>query len=244
MRIGILQADSVMDQFQPTFGNYPGMFQNLLGRDESIIYTNYDVEHGQYPSRVDECDGYVMTGSRYSVYDDQAWIHRLKRYVVELHETRSKLIGVCFGHQMVAEALGGKTEAAAVGWRAGISRNDVLRQESFMTPCLDSFNLVFMHQDQVTKLPPGAALLASSPQCPNAMFRLDDHILAIQGHPEFSKKYSQVLIELRAAALGEETFARGMASLAMNTDEKTVARWIVNFIAGPVPAGNHWCGPR
>lgn len=232
-RIGILQTDSVMDEFQPAFGNYPGMFRSLLGLDSAITFTDYDVQHGEYPARVDACDAYVITGSRRSVYDDDAWIHRLRKYVVELHESRTRLVGVCFGHQMVAEALGGKTEPAPVGWHVGVNANSVVRREPFMTPSLETFNLIFSHRDQVTRLPPGAELLATTPKCANAMFRLGDHILAIQGHPEFCKGYSQALMELREEVLGEEKFSLGMASLAKHTDEEIVARWIVNFIARP-----------
>ena len=231
MHIGILQADSVMEDFQPAFGNYPGMVRNLLGLGESITFTNYDVEHGQYPDRVDACDAYVITGSRRSVYDDEVWIARLKDYVVELRETRTPLVGICFGHQIVAEALGGKTEPAGIGWHVGINPNEVVRQASFMTPVLKTFNLIFSHKDQVTRLPPGAELLASSPRCPNAMYRMDNHILTFQGHPEFCKGYSRALMEYREDVLGAETFSRGIMSLERNTDEEAVARWIINFIA-------------
>lgn len=232
MRIGILQTDSVMDQFQPEFGDYPGMFRELL-RSEGVTFADYDVEHGQYPGSMNECDAWLITGSKRSVYDDEDWIARLKDYVAELHEARKKVIGICFGHQLVADALGGKTEPASVGWRVGIIANQVIRQEPFMTPEAPEFNLIFSHKDQVTRLPEGAILLAKSPGCPNAMFRIDEHILAIQGHPEFCKGYSRTLIDFRHETLGEDIYTRGMASLEKNTDEAKVSRWILNFIAEP-----------
>lgn len=231
LHIGILQTDSVLDQFQGEFGNYPGMFRGLLSLPgDAVSFTDFDIRHGDYPKRVDECDAYVITGSRNSVYDDEPWIHRLIDYVVELNDTKSKLIGVCFGHQMVAHALGGRTEAAACGWRVGVHHNEVVRHEPFMTPELKRFNLIFSHRDQVTKLPPDAELLASSPGCPYAMFRLGQHILTFQGHPEFCKGYSRALMEYREETLGKEKFDSGIESLVADTNERTIGQWVLNFI--------------
>lgn len=237
MRIGILQTDSVNAEFQPEIGDYPLMFRSLLALDEAVTFSDFDAQHGRYPASPDECDAYLITGSRRSVYDDEPWIHRLKGYVVELHEARKTLIGICFGHQMIAEALGGKTEPASIGWHVGINPNQVVKQEAFMMPESPTFRLIFSHKDQVTRLPPGAELLATSPLCPNAMFRIGGHMLAIQGHPEFCKGYSRTLMQMRQEILGEETFCRGMASLEQSTEEAVVARWILNFIEEPDRAG-------
>lgn len=233
MRIGILQTDSVLDDFQPEFGNYPAMFRGLLALEPSITFADYDVQRGCYPDTPAECDAYLITGSRKSVYDDEAWIHRLRDYVVELHQARQKLVGICFGHQMVAEALGGKTEPAKVGWRVGVSPNTVVKQEDFMDPAVDTFNLIFSHKDQVSRLPTGAEILATSPGCPIAMFRLENHILAFQGHPEFCKGYSRALMDFREDVLGPVTYGQGIESLGLDTHENTVARWILNFIGKP-----------
>lgn len=232
MHIGILQADSVLPQFQPDFGNYPEMFRDILGRagGESVRFTIYDVEHGEYPLSLDECDGYVITGSKKSVYDDEPWIHELAEFVRSAHEARKKLVGVCFGHQMVAQALGGKTEPAAGGWGVGIHRSKLVKQPAFLSDDLDAFNLVVSHKDQVTRLPPDAELLATSDFCPNAMFQIGEHILTVQGHPEFVKGYSKALMEFRKDILGNEKFSAGVASLDEPLDRDIVAKWIVNFI--------------
>lgn len=234
LRIGILQVDSVLPQFEKEFGNYPGMFKQMLSAAAAgdVTFTVYDVQQGQYPKTTDECDGYVITGSKLSVYDDEAWIHRLRDYVVELHDTQMPMVGICFGHQMVAHALGGKTEAAPVGWGVGVHHSDVVSKAPFMDPPLEGFNLIVSHKDQVTVLPAGAELLATSSFCPNAMFSIDEHILTFQGHPEFCKPYSQALMEYREDVLGEEKFSKGMQSLAEETHEAVIARWIINFL-GP-----------
>lgn len=233
MIIGILQADSVMQRFQPTHGNYPGMFAEVLGRvDPNIEFRHYDVEHGEYPEELNECDGYVITGSKMSVYDDESWIQVLLKFVQQLHKHKKKLVGICFGHQLVAEALGGKTQPAAGGWGVGVHENHILIKESFMDPCVEAFALVVSHKDQVSKLPDGAELLASSDFCPNAMFRIDNHILTFQGHPEFTKAYAKDLMEMREEVLGEDKFNAGMNSLSKPHDREIIANWIVRFIKG------------
>ncbi|MBD3647257.1 MAG: DUF1232 domain-containing protein [Pseudomonadales bacterium] len=232
MIIGILKADSVREEFQPEFGDYPDMFRNLISgaANSPIEFRTWDVVKGEYPDRPGECDAYLITGSKTSVYDDEPWVHRLRDYVVELHEARVKLIGICYGHQMVAHALGGIAESAEVGWGVGVHESGVVRTDDFMDPPLQSFSLLVSHQDQVTKLPENATLLARSDFCPFSMFRIEDHILAFQGHPEFCKGYSKALMEMREEILGEEKFTTGMASLTLQTDEEVIARWILNFI--------------
>ena len=232
MKIGILQADSVLEQFQPEFGNYPDMFIEALSgaSEKQLEFSVYDVEHGQYPASVNDCDGYIITGSRKSVYDDELWIHELNRYVVQLHEARAKLIGICFGHQMIAMALGGRTESASVGWGVGIHENSVIIDKSYTRPNLTSIAAIVSHKDQVTILPEDAELLATSEFCPNAMFQIDNHILAFQGHPEFRKSYSQALMDMRQDILGDETYTRGVESLAKELQNQTLAKWMLGFI--------------
>jgi GMP synthase-like glutamine amidotransferase len=232
MIIGILQADSVMENLQPVHGNYPGMFTDVLGYvDSNIEFRHYDVEHGEYPEDLNECDGYVITGSKKSVYDDEPWIHVLSTFVLQLHEHKKKIVGICFGHQLIAQALGGRTEAADVGWGVGVHDNQVVKNEAFMEPQIEGFALVVSHKDQVSELPLGAELLATSDFCPNAMFRIDDHILTFQGHPEFTKAYSKELMEMREEILGKEKFRAGMNSLSRSHDGETISSWIVRFIA-------------
>lgn len=233
MKIGLLQADSVMAQYQDDFGNYPEMFVKLLGGArprEGITFHIYDLQQDQYPDSVDECDAYVITGSGASVYDDEGWIRKLQHFVVSLHAAKVKLVGICFGHQMVAQALGGVTTAAHNGWGVGVSTSDVLNRSTIVPSNVSEFSLVVSHKDQVTELPRDAELLAGSDFCPYAMFKVEDHILTFQGHPEFSKGYSRAVMDWREEILGPETYRKGVASLARPTDEKDVAEWIMSFI--------------
>jgi len=245
MKIGILQADSVLDEYQPAHGNYPDMFMRVLGAaaSESLDYAIYNVEAGEYPADIDECDGYIITGSRKSVYEQDDWILTLKEYVKTLNDARKKTVGICFGHQMMALALGGETRSADAGWGVGVQDFKIIDQQSFMDPPCQEICLLCSHKDQVTRLPEDAKLLASSDYCPIGAFSVGDHFLAIQGHPEFLKPYAKNLMEMRREILGEDKFAEGIRSLESDTSELTVARWMLNFLtvekesAGSVPRG-------
>jgi GMP synthase-like glutamine amidotransferase len=120
VKIGILKTDAVRPEWVPEFGEYPDMFIALLGElDPTLEFSVYDVEQGEYPADIDEVDAYLITGSKSSVYEDKPWIARLIDFVRELHRRGKKLVGICFGHQLVAQALGGKTEKSAKGWGVG-----------------------------------------------------------------------------------------------------------------------------
>ena len=232
MRIGILQADRVDAEHRARFGDYPSMFADTLrgGMETDAMFEFFDVRRGRYPHRIDACDGYLITGSRASVYDDEPWIARLVGFVNELHDAGTRTVGICFGHQLIAQALGGTVARATGGWGVGVHTWKVLRQESWMRPAMPEFRLLASHQDQVRELPPGARLLASSAFCPHAAFALGDHMFAMQGHPEFSKAYAKYLMHKRRGVLGA-AFEPGMRSLGQPTDAGVIASWIARFLA-------------
>jgi len=234
MRIGILKTDSVREEFQHEFGDYPVMFRAVLmanADDVPIEFRDYDVQRGEYPASIDECDAYLITGSRESAYDDQPWIHRLAQFVQELDAARHTLVGICFGHQLIAHVLGGETRAAETGWAVGVQETQVLSPAEWMLPYRERFGLLSSHKDQVVRLPERAEVFASTPFCPNSGFTIGDHILTFQGHPEFSKGYSRALIELRRELLGEPGYSSGVESLGKPVHQSMVGRWIINFIA-------------
>ena len=110
-----------------------------------------------------------------------------------------------------------------------MSTNKIIQQKPWMTPARHPFNLLISHQDQVVELPPGAEVLASNDACPNYMVQIGNN-LTVQGHPEFSKAYSQALIESRKDILDTNRYERGLQSLHQDKDDTIVAQWIVNFL--------------
>ena len=235
MRIGILKTDQVREELVDEFGEYPDMFIDLLKSvDRELEFSVYDVTTGQFPEHLHADDAYLITGSKASVYEEQPWIQALAGLVRQLHQARKKLVGVCFGHQLVAQALGGRAEKSDRGWGVGVHAACFARIPGWHDYAEAEFKLLVSHQDQVVEPAPGMEVLAGSDFCENAVCQLGDHILTFQGHPEFVPGYSEQLLKLRRENIGEEKYHAGMDSLSQPIDRERVGRWMVNFLREPV----------
>lgn len=231
MNLGILKCDSVSDVFVAEHGQYPEMFASLLSPvNPNLQLTIFDVERGELPSHVDAADAYLITGSRHGVNDGFPWIEQLEHFVRALHVAQKKVIGICFGHQLIAKALGGKVIKSPKGWGVGMSQNTVVQAKDWMIPMKSSFNVLVSHQDQVVDLPEGAEVVAQNDFCPFYMLQVGSHFFTIQGHPEFTKAYSRALMVSREDKLNEIEFERGMNSLGLDEDSGLIAHWIINFL--------------
>jgi len=231
MKIGILQCDDVMDDLQEEFGNYPAMFEAALkdvAADVEVL--NYEVLRGEMPPHVGACDGYIATGSRHSANDDFEWITMLENFIVELEQAKKKFVGVCFGHQVLAKVLGGEVEVSERGWGVGLATNQIRIRKSWMNPGLDTLKLIVSHQEQVCKLRPGIEVLAHSEFCPYFMLQHGEHMMSVQGHPEFSEAYSIALMDKRRDRIPAERIDAGKASLQDAGHGEAMMRWMVNFI--------------
>ena len=232
MKLGILKTDTVRPEWVADFGEYPDMFIALLSQqDPELEFVVYDVEQGDYPEHIDDVDAYLITGSKTSAYDDKPWIAPLMDFVRELHRRQKKLVGICFGHQLIAQALGGKTEKSPKGWGVGLHTHCFTAVPAWHDQGALEFDILVSHQDQVMQSAPGARVLAGSDFCENAVCQVDDHILTFQGHPEFVPTYLRGIMELRREMIGEPVYSAGMASLATEPQGQRVARWILDFLA-------------
>jgi len=240
IHIAILRTDSVLDQFQASHGDYPAMFEAVLASPAALPpalgnrpprFTAFATHEGELPADPRTFDAYVITGSRHSVYDELPWLPPLVAFLRAALAADRKVIGICFGHQLLAHHFGGETARAESGWCVGVHDTEVLATQPWMEPRASRFGLLSSHRDQVRRLPEGAQTFAASVRCPNAGFVVGSRVLTFQGHPEFTKAYSADLMRMRESVLGVEAFAAGMASLDTATDETLVARWILNFVA-------------
>lgn len=230
MKIGILKTDDVRSQLVDDFGEYPQMFTDLLqGVDDSLSFHSFDVQRGEFPKHLDDMDAYLITGSKTSVYEPLEWIAKTEVFLRKAHAARKKMLGVCFGHQLLAQALGGETVKSDKGWGLGVHRYQLTAAAGAMGAAGDDFTMLVTHQDQVVENMPGAVVLAASDFCPNSVIRVDDHILSFQGHPEFSKDYALALLTLRREAFGAENADKALSSLSQNVDTSKVAGWMVDF---------------
>ncbi len=234
MHIGLLECDHVEERFRGIAGGYPEMFRALLGPHlPQLRWSCFDVCHGELPAGPQTCDGYLCTGSRFSVYEPFAWIGALKQFLIELSEARRPFVGICFGHQMLAESFGGKVARAPNGWAVGVHEFEVMDEQAWMQPRLARCSLQHMHQDEVQVLPAGAVLLGRGDHGEAAMFAIGATLLGIEGHPEFPAAYNEALMRARMERIGHERAQAGLASLSRPTDHGVVGRWIAQFLREP-----------
>ena len=231
MRVGILEAQILEPGVKEKYGSYAEMFQRLLlSVDDQLEFIVYQVTESQYPESIDECDAYLITGSKSSIYDDELWIMELRDYVVSLHKQRKKLVGICFGHQIIAHALGGLAQKSEKGWGVGNIVSNIEKAKPWMGNAKQQFSLLVSHQDQVVKLPDHAMLIASNEHCPNDSFQIANHILTFQGHPEFTEDYLEYSMSKRRDLIGEEKYNKAIGSLNESHGGPLVAQWLLDFI--------------
>lgn len=232
MRLGILCAFQVEEGLRSRFGDYPRMFELLLRKPFNNLLTvkPYRVDQSEYPEDVDECDAYLITGSVASVFDDEPWIHGFVKFVHCLHRRQKKTIGICFGHQIMAQALGGCVDRADRGWEIGVHEYTCEKHEPWMIPRLRRFRLLCSHQDQVKTPPPEAKTVISSDCCPIAGMQVGNHFLSFQGHPELEREFAACLMHMRKHQIGESKVSHGLTSLKLETHQAVIARWITEFL--------------
>lgn len=228
LKLGILKTGGPPDGLD-RFGNYPAMFEKLLG-ETAYDYETYDVRAGQLPSSPEACPAYVLTGSASGVYDGTPWIGDLIAFL-RAAKGKAALVGICFGHQVMAEAFGGKVIKAPAGWGVGAHTYDVRLAE----PWLDGARTITLpasHQDQVVELPPAADVVAASAFTPFGMLAYRDQpAISLQLHPEFDAAYATALVERRRGkALSDAKADRAVASLQEPNDRVSAAGWIRRFL--------------
>lgn len=232
LRICILEADDLHPQLQPHFHSFGQMFVRLLGsQDRAACFEIYNVVRGEYPANPALYDAFLVTGSKADSFGSDAWIVRLREYLLIRYRAGDVLLGVCFGHQILALVLGGLTERAAQGWGVGVHSYRMLQMPVDGLAQPSRLHMLISHRDQVTRLPEQAHLLASSDFCPNAAFMLDGRVLCFQGHPEFTHDFSRSLLQIRQGIYTPEFYARGLDSLQHEHDGQIVGGWMIEFVA-------------
>ncbi|MEM8957790.1 MAG: type 1 glutamine amidotransferase [Pseudomonadota bacterium] len=196
MKIGILHCGHTAPSVIANHGEYAEMFQRLLAGPGRRFVT-WDVVDGDFPDGPDAAEAWVMTGSPLGVYEGHPFIASLEALTREIVAARRPLAGICFGHQLLAQALGGKVAKHPGGWRMG-------PQPYRIEGVQDPVRLHAWHQDQVTIAPPGAQVIASGPDCAVAGMAIGAHVLTFQAHPEFT---DAVVVDLIAARRGASNFA-------------------------------------
>src|SRR3954447_4337157 len=202
MRIGLLLVGHVAGTSTHIAGDYPELFGALLGPDVELV--RYDLDHDRFPDSARECDGWLLSPSRCSVYDAHSWIASAEDLLRELLATERPYVGICFGHQLVAQALGAPVARAADGWEVGVHDYEILGHHPWMQPPRSSLALIASHEDQVLAVPAGAELLARSAGCPIAGLTIGARAWTVQPHPEFVPELAAHLLAQRVELIGAE----------------------------------------
>jgi GMP synthase-like glutamine amidotransferase len=227
MKLAILETGRPTPELAERFGTYPDMFRRLLG--EGIDYAGYNVTAGELPPEPGAHDAYLISGSPAGVYEPLPWIGEAQAFLRRA-KGRAKLVGICFGHQLMAQAFGGHVEKSEKGWGVGLHTYPVVRRE----PWMDETSIISVpasHQDQVVLQPPRTDVIASSIFTPYAALAWRDQpAISFQFHPEFDPEYAKALIASRRERVPQADAA--IASLDRPNDRTRVGEWIRNFLTG------------
>lgn len=224
MLIGILQTGLAPDALSPEMGDYPDMFARLLD-GQGFTFRTWRVVEGEFPAGVRDCEGWLITGSRHGVYEDHPWIPPLEQFIRDAFAAHVPVVGICFGHQIVAQAMGGKVERYAGGWAVGATDYDFGGEK---------MTLNAWHRDQVVQAPAGAKVIATNDFCANAALLYGDRALTVQAHPEFRPEFVDGLMKTRGKGLvPDEVMAAAATRLADPLQTTTMAGRIAAFFKEP-----------
>lgn len=228
-RIGLFLVGHIDQGSLHVGGDYDQLYQELLG-PHGIEIVTHRCDEGQFPDSVGDLDGWMCSPSRLSVYDDVAWLRTVEEMLREIVRTETPFVGICFGHQLMAQALGGTVRRAEVGWGIGAKDYVIHETRDWMVPPREVIRLAASHQDQVVEVPDAATVWASSDYCPNGGLLVGERAWTLQVHPEFSPALADSLLATRLALFGDEaaTAARETITRAA-LDQSLLARWIAAF---------------
>lgn len=233
-KVAVLITGDPTETTGKQYGHYGNLFEELLG-DGEAEWAFLDTRLEQYPTHPSEYDAYVLTGSASTAHENEAWIVKLKEFIQDAFENQKKILGICFGHQVVAGALGGKTEINPKGWEIGLVSLDWeqdwvqhCRNESIALPT----TVLQVHRDHVASVPEGAEILASTSKTGIQVFRIKNQVLGIQGHPEFFNDIVADLVKRRekAGIISQKLGFEALDSLVNDPDRAHWVKWLRKFL--------------
>jgi len=223
MKIGILQTGIAAEQLIPIHGDYPDNFELLL-QGRGFEFEVFKVVHGTFPNGIHDCEGWLVTGSKHGAYEDHAWIPPLEEMIRDIFAADLPLIGVCFGHQIIAQALGGTVEKFDGGW--GVGRFTYADNDGANPITLNAY-----HQDQVVERPDSVTAVQGNAFCENAILTYGTKAFTMQPHPEFPTQYIRDLFEHRAiGVIDPEIVDAAREKLQEQTDGQIAADMFEKFL--------------
>ena len=233
MKLTIIQTGDVPAALRAEFGAYPPMFEKMF--DAAGAHYDYDIvpvfEGAPFPDP-QEVEAILLPGSAAGVYDNHlAWMEPLRHFIRQAYDAKTPMVGICFGHQIMADALGGVVRKSEKGWGLGRHVYGVKDRPAFMQGAGEALTVACSHQDQVIEAPQDAEIILGSAFTPNAgLYYHNGAALSFQAHPEFEDPYTKALAEMRRGKAPDPVIDTALASLALTSDSQAVAGYISHFL--------------
>lgn len=230
MKIGILNAVPakylIDEQTDPE--KFADLFHSI---GAPVELSTYEAAAGELPQSVEACDVFLITGSPHSVYDDAPWIADLEQFIQRCYAQHKKLVGICFGHQLIAQALGGQVVKSNQGWVLGLHEVSLQNPKPWLSPEQPRCSLYFVNEDQVVTLPPRAELIGGNALCPFTIYAIGQQVLCIQAHPEQPGRFLRLVTDYLGPRVTAEVRNKALASLERaKPDGGLVGQWMVKFM--------------
>jgi GMP synthase-like glutamine amidotransferase len=191
-------------------------------------YQLFDVQKGAFPDDLKQDELYIVAGSRAGAYEDIPWVKAVLEFIRRGYNGNIKMIGICFGHQAIAQALGGKVEPSPKGWGSGARRSEIVHPKALQFFPDGELCLYYNHNDRVVTLPPMAEQIATSGFCENEAFVIGHNILCFQGHPEYTEAYMKHVIDTAEAPQNiKEKSTESLKEKPMNEE---AAKWMIHLV--------------
>lgn len=233
IKLGILGAGEPPEPLNKRYPKYNKLIgDQLKAIDKRIQPVLYNLWDGEMPESINECDAWLITGSKHSAYEELPWIVALREFVQEVYDKHITLVGICFGHQLIAHALGGVVEPSERGWGLGLHQYTIVNPPPWLAEAPKHFRIQSFHQDQITALPPSGQVIGESDFCPvAALVYGNSRTLSFQGHPEFNAQYVRALLDQRDQNHpNDPTVQAAYSSIDGPHDRESVMKWIADFI--------------
>ncbi|KAI0541566.1 class I glutamine amidotransferase-like protein [Xylaria digitata] len=246
IRLAILEADTPVPGIKAKYQSYGGVFTHMFKRacasfshpvtlESQLTLSSHDIvnDFTAYPNP-ETIDAILITGAKYNAFDSDEWIERLVQFTKRcLEGGRIRVIGVCFGHQIIARALGAKLGRNTRGWEVSVVEHE-LTDEGKRFFGLEKMSIHQMHRDAVLSFPSGTIQLARTDMCDNQAMYIPGRMISVQGHPEFTEEMVREILDMRkyGGIVGDDIYQDGINRVANKQDGVAVAQAFLRFLHG------------